>query len=177
MFTNLQEGDEVIKVNIGISNEKWNFNNKIFKINETPVDRLTLQEAQKLIDKAKERLVLFVIPNKLNNERISSYRKIFIFSSSLSHISSCLAIENGINNHQESTTIPINVQNRPSSLRKELQADYNQHIFDRSTIPRQDFMRSRYIKTKSFRSIVFVHLVLVQDMYHFLLIQQVWVFD
>jgi hypothetical protein len=81
MFTNLQEGDEVIKVNINISNNKTN--NKIFKINETPVDRLTLQEAQKLIDKAKERLVLFVMPNKLNNnDKSLSYRKIFIFSSS-----------------------------------------------------------------------------------------------
>jgi len=59
---------------------KIKFNKKILKINETPVDRLTLQEAQKLIDKAKERLVLFVIPNKLNNDKSSAHRKIFIFN-------------------------------------------------------------------------------------------------
>jgi hypothetical protein len=60
----------------------------IKKINETPVDRLTLQEAQKLIDKSKERLVLFVIPNKLNNDKSSSYRKIFylIFFSFISYL-------------------------------------------------------------------------------------------
>jgi hypothetical protein len=62
-----------------------------------------------------------------------------------SHILSFLAKENGINNHQESTSIPILVQNRPSSLssRKELQADYNQHIFERPTNHRHDFIRSR----------------------------------
>ncbi len=60
----------------------------IKKINETPVDRLTLQEAQKLIDKAKERLVLFVIPNKLNNDKSLSHRKIrsFLFLSFVSYL-------------------------------------------------------------------------------------------
>ncbi|CAF3701534.1 unnamed protein product [Rotaria socialis] len=104
-YTNLHEGDEVIK------------------INETLVDRLTLQEAQKLIDKAKERLVLFVIPNKSNQDK------------SLSH-------QNGIHNHQEVTSMPIVVQDRPSSSRKELQADYNQHVFERPIVNRHDFMRS-----------------------------------
>jgi len=59
---------------------KFNKKKNFLKINETPVDRLTLQEAQKLIDKAKERLVLFVIPNKLNNDKSSAHRKIFIFN-------------------------------------------------------------------------------------------------
>ncbi|CAF1408692.1 unnamed protein product [Adineta steineri] len=112
MFANLQEGDEVIK------------------INETPVDRLTLQEAQKLIDKAKERLVLFVIPNKLNDDKSSVH-------------------QNGVNNHLDSISAPILVQNHPSSTRKELQADYNQHVFERSTLNRQDFIRpitgTRYV--------------------------------
>ena len=60
MFTNLQEGDEVIKVSGRILAKKVIMNNLFFKINETPVDRLTLPEAQKLIDKAKERLVLLL---------------------------------------------------------------------------------------------------------------------
>ncbi|CAF4646653.1 unnamed protein product [Rotaria sp. Silwood1] len=106
-FMNLHEGDEVIK------------------INETLVDRLTLHEAQKLIDKAKERLVLFVIPNKSNHDKLLSY-----------------PIENGIHTHQDVTLMPIVVHDRPSSSRKELQADYNQHIFERPTINRHDFIRS-----------------------------------
>ncbi|CAF4068271.1 unnamed protein product [Rotaria sp. Silwood2] len=106
-YVNLHEGDEVIK------------------INETLVDRLTLHEAQKLIDKAKERLVLFVIPNKSNHDKLLSY-----------------PTENGIHNHQDVTSIPIIVHDRPSSSRKELQADYNQHVFERPAINRQDFMRS-----------------------------------
>ncbi|CAF0891258.1 unnamed protein product [Adineta steineri] len=58
--TKIQEGDEIIK------------------INEIPVNRLTLQEAQKLIDKTKEQLILYTIPNKSNNHRdsISSYKAI-----------------------------------------------------------------------------------------------------
>jgi hypothetical protein len=119
--------------------KKEKFNNTFFKINETPVDRLTLQEAQKLIDKAKERLVLFVIPNKSNQEK-SSFRKCFSFIL-LFDILCFIVIENGINNHQEATSIPIVVHNRPSSSRKELQADYNQHVFDRPTMNRHDFIR------------------------------------
>lgn len=38
--------------------------------------------------------------------------------------------------------MPIIVQNKPSTVRKELQSDYNQHIFDRPTNHRQDFTRS-----------------------------------
>ncbi len=106
------------------------------------MDRLTLQEAQKLIDKAKERLVLFVIPNKLNTEKLSAYRKISspLFFSSTRFV---LATDNEIHNHQEPTSIPIIVQNRPSSSRKELQADYNQHIFERPNMHRHDLIRSR----------------------------------
>ncbi|CAF4682346.1 unnamed protein product [Rotaria sp. Silwood1] len=60
IFTSIQEDDEVIK------------------INEIPVDRLTLQEAQKLIDKTKERLILYTIPNKVHNhqELTSSYKQL-----------------------------------------------------------------------------------------------------
>ncbi|CAF3367052.1 unnamed protein product [Rotaria sp. Silwood1] len=60
IFTSIQEDDEVIK------------------INEIPVDRLTLQEAQKLIDKTKERLILYTIPNKIHNhqELTSSYKQL-----------------------------------------------------------------------------------------------------
>ena len=54
-----------------------------------------------------------------------------------------LALENGINNLPESTSIPIIVQNRPSSSRKELQADYNQHVFERPTNHRHDLLRSK----------------------------------
>jgi hypothetical protein len=56
-------------------------------------------------------------------------------------ILSCLAIENGINNHHESTSIPIFVHNHSSSARKELQADYNQHVFERPAVNRPDFIR------------------------------------
>ncbi|CAF5159535.1 unnamed protein product, partial [Rotaria sp. Silwood1] len=51
---------------------------EVIKINEIPVDRLTLQEAQKLIDKTKERLILYTIPNKVHNhqELTSSYKQL-----------------------------------------------------------------------------------------------------
>ncbi|CAF1119374.1 unnamed protein product [Rotaria sordida] len=60
LFTNIQKDDEIIK------------------INEIPVDRLTLQEAQKLIDKTKERLILYTIPNKIHNnqELTHSYKQL-----------------------------------------------------------------------------------------------------
>lgn len=83
MLNDLHEGDEILK------------------INETPVDRLTLQEAQKLIDKAKERLVLFVIPNQMKIDKSPS-------SSSLNPM-----------------------KTRSKSLKKELQSDYNPYHFDR----------------------------------------------
>ena len=61
-----------------------------FKINETPVDRLTLQEAQKLIDKTKERLVLFVVPNKFHSENSIPYRKKFSKEKFVKSNPSCL---------------------------------------------------------------------------------------
>ena len=42
-----------------------------------PVNRWTLQEAQKLIDKTKEQLILHIVPNKYHNhqETTSSYKQ------------------------------------------------------------------------------------------------------
>ncbi|CAF3369678.1 unnamed protein product [Rotaria socialis] len=54
ILTNIQEDDEIIK------------------INEMPVNRWTLQEAQKLIDKTKERLILHIVPNKYHNYQAST---------------------------------------------------------------------------------------------------------
>ncbi len=46
------------------------------QINEIPIDRLTLQDAQRLIDKAKEQLILYTKRNKFHNsqESTSSYK-------------------------------------------------------------------------------------------------------
>ncbi|UJR16411.1 hypothetical protein I4U23_003313 [Adineta vaga] len=57
----IQEGDEVIK------------------INEIPIDRLTLQEAQKLIDKTKDQLILYTIPSRSHTnhqESTFAYKKL-----------------------------------------------------------------------------------------------------
>ncbi|CAF0980433.1 unnamed protein product, partial [Didymodactylos carnosus] len=45
-----------------------NEGDEIIKINETPIDRLSLIDAQKLVDRAKERLILFVLPRHNNHQ-------------------------------------------------------------------------------------------------------------
>ena len=116
-----------------------------------------MQEAQKLIDKAKERLILFVMPNQIRLEKStsSSLRMFFlVISFNVEEILSISAVENGNlkhhhhhhqhqHSHQEPSGTSIVVHNRPSSSRKDLQSDYNQHLFERSTIQRQDLMRNR----------------------------------
>ncbi|CAF0817936.1 unnamed protein product [Didymodactylos carnosus] len=94
---------------------------EIIKINETPIDRLSLIDAQKLVDKAKERLTLFVLPRHNNHQNYQEQLNI--------------SNNNNTNNRPSQGSINKNIINKTENIKDHSHQYHNHRPYLEKNIP------------------------------------------